>query len=66
MLNINTQTNLTLSLPDMRICVDFSTVYNDMLVAKGLNAVLQFLTSVFDSARQIILFFANIIYICAG
>ena len=29
--------HLTLSLPDMRICVNFSTVYNDTLVAKGLN-----------------------------
>ena len=28
---------LTLSLPDTRICVNFSTVYNDTLVAKGLN-----------------------------
>ena len=31
--------NLTLSLPDTRICVNFSTVYNDTLVAKGLNRV---------------------------
>ena len=28
---------LTLSLPVTRICVNYSTVYNDMLVAKGLN-----------------------------
>ena len=28
---------LTLLLPDMRIYVKFSTVYNDMLVVKGLN-----------------------------
>ena len=28
---------LTLSLPVTRMCVNFSTVYNDMLVAKGLN-----------------------------
>ena len=27
---------LTLSLPVTHMCVDFSTVYNDMLVAKGL------------------------------
>ena len=26
----------TLSLPVTRICVNFSTVYNDMLIAKGL------------------------------
>ena len=30
---------LTLSLPVTRICVNFSTVYNDMLVAKGLNSI---------------------------
>ena len=28
---------LTLPLPVTRICVNFSTVYSDMLVAKGLN-----------------------------
>ena len=28
---------LTLSLPVMRICVNFSTVYNDSLIVKGLN-----------------------------
>ena len=28
---------LTLSLPVTRICVNYSTVYNDTLVAKGLN-----------------------------
>ena len=28
---------LTLSLPVTGICVNFSTVYNDTLVAKGLN-----------------------------
>ena len=27
------------SLPDTRICVNFSTVYNDTLVAKGLMSV---------------------------
>ena len=32
---------LTLSLPVTRICVNFSTVYNDMLVAKGLNSEIQ-------------------------
>ena len=30
---------LTLLLPDTRICVNFSTVYNETLVAKGLNYV---------------------------
>ena len=29
--------DLTLSLPVTRICVNFSTVYNDRLVAKGLT-----------------------------
>ena len=31
------QSCLTLLLPDMRICFNFSTVCNDTLVAKGLN-----------------------------
>ena len=31
---------LTLSLPVTRICVNYSTVYNDTLVAKGLNLFL--------------------------
>ena len=30
---------LTLSLPVMRICVNYSTVYNDTLVVKGLTVV---------------------------
>ena len=30
---------LTLSLPVTRICVNFSTVYNDTLVAKGLTDI---------------------------
>ena len=30
---------LTLSLPVMRICVIYSTVYNDTLVAKGLKKI---------------------------
>ena len=30
------QFSLTLSLPVTRICVNYSTVYNDTLVAKGL------------------------------
>ena len=30
---------LTLSLPVTHICVNFSTVYNDMLVAKGLKKI---------------------------
>ena len=34
-----TNATLTLSLPVTRICVNFSTVYNDTLVAKGLNIV---------------------------
>ena len=32
--------DLTLSLPVTHICVNFSTVYNDTLVAKGLNRLL--------------------------
>ena len=32
--------NLTLSLPDTRIWVNFSTVYNDTLVVKGVNEYL--------------------------
>ena len=31
--------NLTLSLPVTRICVNFSTVFNDTLVAKGLRRI---------------------------
>ena len=32
--------SLTLSLPVTHICVNFSTVYNDTLVAKGLRYIL--------------------------
>ena len=32
--------SFTLSLPDTRTCVNFSTVYNDTLVAKGLKKVI--------------------------
>ena len=32
-------TGLTLPQPVMRICVNYSTVYNDTLVAKGLNSL---------------------------
>ena len=39
LLNTELKTILTLSLPDMHICVNFSTVYNDMLVEKGLNLI---------------------------
>ena len=35
-LRYNLKFMLTLSLPVTRICVNFSTVYNDTLVAKGL------------------------------
>ena len=37
---------LTLSLPVTRICVNYSTVYNDTLVAKGLISKLPFSVSV--------------------
>ena len=35
--NIKLNTILTLLLPDTHICVNFSTVYNDTLVAKELS-----------------------------
>ena len=38
--DLKLRTYLTLSLPVTRICVNFSTVYNDTLVAKGLINVL--------------------------
>ena len=39
---IDARRDLTLSLPDTCIFVNFSTVYNDTLVAKGLNVISEF------------------------
>ena len=33
---VSAKDDLTISLPVMRICINFSIVYNDTLVAKGL------------------------------
>ena len=39
--------HLTLSLPVTRICVNYSTVYNDTLVAKGLILIYSFIHNMY-------------------